>query len=192
MKNDISIDVLNKTLTLNTFVEKTNAAFKKANKARRRVLIAKDALIRTKLNNLRLNKGSFVGTDNISKESTFADLQFKNFINDNNNTCIVCAKGAMFCSIVGRDNKLTYRESFQNAWSNDFDNTPHETLLKYFSAEQLDLIEIAFEGRSYLYAVTDLDLIYRAKKIYETYESHTDTFIAICNNIIKNKGEFKP
>ncbi len=188
-------NLMMQNINLATYIELTNKAFKKANKARRRVLIVKDALLRFNLNNIKLDPGNYVTVSKSNKYINTEDKEasFKEFINKDDITCDVCAKGALFCTIVGRDNQLSYNDSFQGAWDNNLNNKPHKVLLKYFTAEQIDAIEIAFEGSSYLFDVTfNKNLHSNSVCFYHKYTNSIDRFLAICENIITNKGTFIP
>lgn len=188
-KTNINDNLFAKNISLNDYIEQTNTAFKKANKARRRVLIVKDALIRFNLNNLKLIHGNYVNLhDNSSIRPNNSD-SFKDFINTDKAICNVCAKGALFCSIVGRVNNILAKDAFNMAWSNNCGDKPHELLKKYFTVEQIDMIETAYEGRSYLHEIDDFTQN-KCISYYKAFNNDNDRFIAICNNIIKNKGEF--
>ena len=178
-----------KNISLNEYIGLTNKAFMKANKARRRVLIVKDALIRFDLQNLKLIHGNYVNLHDNSSVRPYSTDSFKDFINTDNTICNVCAKGALFCSIVGRVNNVLAKDALNSAWSNNSGDKPHELLLKYFDVKQLDMIETAYEGRSYLHEMDDFTEN-KCVSYYKAFNNDNDRFMAICNNIIKNKGEF--
>lgn len=167
----------------NKHVEKTNAKFDAATPAQKRVMIARDVINRIESKYIIADSGSF--GRNIEGYG-----QAKEFINTK--TCSVCAKGALFCSIVGRVNKFKLEEFDSNAETNgDIESKIHAPIREYFSDEQIALIETAFEGEQYLESI-NIDT-WEAVDFYEElrYSDH-DRLIAICQNIIKNKGTFKP
>lgn len=165
-------------------IEKSNKKFNSATKAEKRVMIAQDTIERVKANNLIIKRGNFLESSGLFFANE--DASFKDFTNSNE--CTVCAKGALFCSFVGRVNAVTNLEAIRNNnWIND---KPHQKLLEIFSKQQLDLIETAFEGCSYLKQSTEKQHE-RAKSYYYKYNDTNKRLIAICENIIKNKGTFK-
>lgn len=128
--------------------------------------------------------------------------------------CQACGIGALFIAAVDRFDKLQVKDLYDK---NDFsgysvspeldvtDMVPY--LSKWFSARQLVLIEVAFEGNEVrsICAEPSEVAIERAKRFHEhTKELHVNThhrgrpsrpettMRAIMENIIKNKGEFRP
>lgn len=175
--------------SIKDYIENSNAKFELADAAKKRVIIAKDVIMRLKTENLVAETGILVGL--VSDNATFEN-SLKNFLNADIESCEVCAKGALFCSLIGRINKFSIKD-INSESGNDESNKIHKELKKYFSIEQLDLIEIAFEGDSYLGTQLDDDIIDAAQDFYYEYEDDSNNrLIAICENIIKNKGEFKP
>lgn len=86
------------------------------------------------------------------------------------------------CSILDIDN------------SNDSEAFEMKEISKLFSMKQLDLIEAAYEGSLMVYRNWDEDCyeITKAEKYYGIFTKQDERVIAICENIIKNKGTFKP
>lgn len=165
-------------------IEKTNKEFEAASKAEKRVMIAKDTIEKIKLNNLSAFKGQFIRNE-FGSRNPFES--FKDYTNEN--LCKVCAKGALFCSFVGRVNEVTLGEI---RGGNSIDNLEHKKLLSIFTKIQLDLIETAFEGVSYLNICKNEDLLINAEAYLNKYPDNDKRLIVICENIIKNKGTFKP
>ena len=175
-------------------IESSNAAFKKMNKSRRRVQIAKDVIERIKLANLVASTGKIVDLVEHKLEGSYS---LKDFINSPV-SCSVCAKGGLFMSYVGRVNKFSEKD-----FSYDL-NTHHcnemTKLLELFTEEQLVKIEYAFEGGQYVWKDkqgNDIDLTEEeTDKLDEFYDENKKDdnarLIKICENIIKNKGEFVP
>ena len=107
--------VHNTSFDLNEFIETSNKAFKKANKARRRVLIAKDVIMRLKMKNIQASINYIIDISSIDLERNSGLNSFKELLNNNDlKYCKVCAKGALFCSIIGRTNKYTLHDAFNN------------------------------------------------------------------------------
>lgn len=169
------------------YVARTNKKFEAASPAEKRVIIAQDAIARLSADNLTAKFGKVV--DYIP--FALPNDSLKDYVNSSHN-CKVCAKGALFCSLVGRVNKVTIGE-INDTDTNLLSDSTHHKLLEYFSAEQLDLVETAFEGKTYLNAA-DSEQIDAAEDFCDEYEWNetNERITAICKNIITNKGEFKP
>lgn len=99
-------------------------------------------------------------------------------------------------SYVGRVNKINYEDMSFPVHQNNITSSEHSKLLKIFSLRQLALIELVFEGRQFIdtdikggYLNFDREKVRNFRKPY--HEDDNELLIAICNNIIKNKGTFK-
>jgi hypothetical protein len=194
MKND---------LTLKEKIEKENEAFLNMSKADKIVRIAEDCIVRIQLNQITASKGNVTRFN----ESFKSERDLKNIVNDGV-TCSACAKGGLFLSYVGRVNNFCYGD-LQN--KNAIRDNEHTKLLEIFSVEQLALIEAAFEGKQYLHEISLKGQVrkyrtffrkhggtydyYQGKLDFDeadsTNENSNKRLIAICENIIKNKGVFK-
>ena len=179
-------------------IEADNELCKSMTEAEKRVVIAHDCIIRIHAEQFKPCRNKF-----------FANLEdFKSYDDDSNTksiketinnseivpTCEVCAKGGLFLSIIGRVNNFTFGEVWGD---NDIDSDEHAELLNFFSARQLALIELAFEGEQYIDYDEDGEPIdfstkkeNKAIKFYDSYEKSNNRLIAICENIINNNGEF--
>ena len=159
-------------------IEKTNELFNNSTKAEKRVMIAQDCIDRIKVALLEPQGQRIIRLPdwaNVNKE------------NVNNITCVVCAKGGLFASYVGRVNN--FDESC--AISNSEDNPAHKKLLEIFTLEQLAIIEYAFEGTQYIHSIDISDNLGGAlREFYLDYGTDEERLIAICENIIKNNGDF--
>lgn len=192
---------------LNKQIQKENDLFEKMSKAEKRIVIAKDCLLRIQLGQLEVESGYFGIIPNIY---TFGECDIKTVINNNvvNDTkmlpCSGCAKGSLFFGYVGRVNNFKVNNFSGRNYEN---NSEHEKLLEIFSLKQLAMIEFAFEGLQYISGVElgnedDIRAFFtKHGGVYDedgdtndeaTKETATTRFIAICENIIKNKGTFKP
>lgn len=175
------------------FIKNSNKAFRAAKKAQKRVMIAEDVILRIKNKNINPIVGQIL-IFNDKDLDTYSNASFKNTLNNNNLTsCKVCAKGALFCSIIGRTNKITINEADDYESTYSLSGKKGETLKKYFSEDQIDMIETAYEGVSYMDIVKDKEVINKCQAFYKLNKSnHTTRMIAICENIIQNQGTFKP
>jgi len=159
-------------------IEKTNELFNNSSKAEKRVMIAQDCIDRIKATLLEPQ------TQRLIRLPDFANVNKENV---NSITCEVCAKGGLFASYVGRVNN--FDESC--VISNDEKNPAHTKLLEIFTLEQLAIIEYAFEGTQYIYSISISDSMCSIlESFYRHYVTDKERLIAICENIIKNNGDF--
>lgn len=194
---------------LNKLIEKNNLIFDQLSPAEKRVAIAEDCITRIKIKQIEARQGSFIresdfyggigfheNGDMFKKPNYMEQYQneVKDIINSSPITCSACAKGALFISYVGRVNNVNRVYDSVN-----IDNAEHKKLLELFSAEQLSLIELAFEGYQYLThdenhcrIQLDLDVRESARELAYSITDTNERLIAICENIIENKGEFIP
>jgi hypothetical protein len=175
-------------------IEAENAEFEKMSKAEKRVVIAKDCLVRIKLEQINPSKGRFCS---LIDDYAYSHLNIKTVLNsESTNLCSACAKGSLFLSYVGRVNNITFN---QIQGFNGLGDSDHKKLLEIFTARQLSLIEIAFEGHQYIsydtnnhYIDFSEGIIYKIEKFREKHNYNAESIlIDICNNIITNKGTFK-
>ena len=141
----------------------------------------------------------------------FEELQAKKDLQDvlqeNLSQCSVCAKGALFVSAILKYDNYPLRNDLLDASRTYFNNHDRvmKPLLRYFSRQQLDLIECAFErGRGGVIIFRgfnsnirfrpnkDKELYYDAAAFGERYNDVDSRLRAIMNNIIRNEGEFIP
>jgi hypothetical protein len=169
---------------INRQISRRNAIFKKATKAEKRVLIAKDVLNQIKnkkyipktglwVSRIFSNLKELKGYDSIQPSLMAPSLE-----------CNCCALGAMMVSCIRYRGQTTKRDVLQGAFQGD-------TLLAgcgnssglqdLFSRTQMTEIEACFEGRGY-----------HGLRFYKLFNEDEDRLVAICKNIIKNKGKFIP
>jgi hypothetical protein len=187
-----------KVEALGELIEKSNEAFNKMSDAEKRVEVAKDTLARIAIKQMVGFRGATIARMDSLKKDYPGGL--KNTINTNDEfTCQVCARGAMFMSYVGRVNEVDF--STLTDETNDGDAPINTKLAEIFSFEQIALIETAFEGGRYLFVTKklhgrnvdiDQELLAKARLFRENYSIDTDRLVAICENIIENEGTFNP
>ena len=180
---------------IKSYINRTNKEFKSLPSNEKMVWIAKDVLLRVERENLIPKQGSILEhiQHPTSKACIFLDdipedTSIKEIVN--NNACEVCLKGALFCAYIGRVNKMKWKEM---DWATHIESNFHKKLLEITTPLQLDLIETAFEGTSYLKIISDSEYN-KAYDFYDKYEyySHKDRLTAIMENIIENNGVFNP
>jgi hypothetical protein len=161
-------------------IEKNNAIFNNSTKAQKRVMIAQDCIDRLRVNLIDSSRGSFISivdSDKVNKEII------------NKTTCVVCAKGGLFASYIGRVNNFN---TFKNNITNETDNCGHAKLLEIFTLKQLTMIEYAFEGVQYIHEIWLTYLVQqKLMMFFNKFDNDNERLKAICENIIKNKGTFK-
>lgn len=178
----------------------TNARFKAMSKSQKRVAIAKDVL--EHLDAEKITARSLIYVEPIiTKEvaEKFGGRSLKRLqvssVYKEVEKCEVCALGAMFFCAVKVANHLTVDKLFDSGtWGyyprfRALNRDVFWYMKKFFSEEQLTLIEYAFEnfyGGSKAYATNEEDL---ASLMY-IGRPPSERMRAIMQNIIKNKGTF--
>lgn len=163
-----------------------------------RVIIAKDVIAQIEAERYFAKGGSYI---RISEEDDYRGSVKENFQNIKH--CKVCALGGCFLSIVRFKNNVDFDEltdigAMQFAHNNKF----KQILTSIFSIQQLILIENAFEngwfGESPIFGSYDEKYSVSRQDKHEAWEfgqqfsNQNDRLIAIMQNIIDNKGTFKP
>jgi len=108
-------------------------------------------------------------------------------------TCTCCAVGAACASAIRLFNQDSLNGNLESGFELDGYNDGVKILKKYFLEAQVDLMEAAFERRTDSHhATAGQDDLLRAIEFGEKHDSDTRRLQAICKNIIKNGGNFKP
>jgi len=180
-------------------LKKRNAAFKAMKPAQQRVAIAEDVIALIKAETF-LAKGAnaYEELSDIIEGEPDDDIQ--TVLNDNIegiSRCRVCAIGAVMVSKIRLGNDCTFEQMGENNDENMLSN-----LKGIFSNKQLRLMEAAFESiDSNLNEDCHQDnniwgnLKPRYQRAIEFNKEGVDgntLLTAIMNNVIKNKGTFKP
>ena len=157
-------------------------------KAKKRVLIAKDVIKLLDLKKIKSVRGLYLNLNGEDTKDSNAPVEK---VLKKKKSCQVCALGSLFYAHVNRFNKVKVKnlrnEYYDARWNhpnNQFEATQFnicKPLHSYFSQEQLLLIEDYFEENN-IYSSTVNDYI-PAKKM---------SIRAIMENIIKNNGTFIP
>lgn len=179
-----------------------NKKFKAATPSQKRVLIAKDVIAQIKAKRFKARSGTWVNPvfrngqdlDMFEKfDEEIAPVR-ELFLEQKIPACECCALGAMFMSCTLYNNKTTVENLLDETLNfEDLIRTSgpqfSNGLDQFFSKTQLKLIEAAFEGDYGAFSWEGSD---KTKVWYETLPNDTKRLVAIMNNIIKNKGIFKP
>ncbi len=170
-------------------ITKKNEAFEKLTKAQKRVQIAKDVIKSLNNGKLLASQGVYV-TRNRPTKTLGHDL-FDDKVTCGLDTvlekipkCKVCALGGLFVEAVKHHNDITTDEITPNPWQNEL----HNYLNKFFSIEQLHMIEDAFEGHYY----STYYLNHKALVFCNNLKKPRDRMLKIMENIVENKGTFRP
>lgn len=160
----------------------TPEKFKVLPKVRRRILIAKDVLLRIKLKQFKPG----VGYKSFNTKLTNCNTDVRNAISANKIKCEGCAKGGIFFSAIALKDSMNLgaARSALISWGNSF-------MLEEFTQRQLDLIETAYENIVFTDSCS-YQQHQRAKKFGDKYNNRDERLKAIMKNIIKNEGTFKP
>jgi len=185
------------TLTMKT--NQLNEEFKKATKAQKRVMIAKDVLAQIKAKRYFPESGEWVeplwsGDQKsmdikLNPNSSIKDAFKSKAIN----SCRVCALGGLFMSCTNLNNNTTVQDLKDETYIGDLvadDDKISNGLNRIFTQKQLMLIEIYFEG-SQGYFRDNLSSDEKAETFLENY-SDDERLEMIMQNIIDNNGTFKP
>lgn len=160
--------------------KKRNAEFKKANKARRRVMVAKDVLEWIRLGKLISVPGTYLRRNQFSY-FRFDNTDARTEVVVNTPSCEVCGMGAIFYGCLDRLNSIKLSEMQPS--------DPNSPLFAQggFEPDQLKLIEIWFEGWWREASARGFTMSRSWNKL-----SPKDRLIEIMNNIISHRGTFVP
>lgn len=169
-------------------IEESNKNFQNLSDAKKRVAIAKDALDQVLAKNYKVKTGqyvTFLGTGSPVEKSEELDVPVACNLQDVK--CQVCARGALFVSALRKDASIEP----ETLPSSDFlgNDEITETENNYFSREQLDLIESAFETDAFCDEAPE-ELAMAAVLYGMSLGNKDERLVAILKNIIRNKGEF--
>lgn len=180
-------------------LKESEAAFKRAPAAKKRVMIAKDVLLQLKLKKLIARSGVYVAPGGLNDWGERLNVEgaptdFREFMVAPVTPaaqCTACALGSVFACAVKFKNEVTTLEAAE-VYSDDLAIKGY--LDRIFCKEQLELVECAFERSD---ACADggrhaSDAAQNAVAFGRKHGSDEKRMIAIMKNIIKNEGEFVP
>lgn len=169
--------------------QKRNKIFRKASRAEKRVLIAKDVLEQLKQKKIIAENQVWAVLPtawNNKKNSQICDLTEKK---GRENQCQCCALGALMLSEIRNTNDFMARDA-KVGYSGNFEITLDDSgkrIRKFFSEKQLELIESAYEMGEGQFDGTNKSIDFGWK-----FDYSKDRMRAIMKNIVKNGGTFEP
>lgn len=123
-------------------IEARNKYFDSLSKRERAVLVAKDALLQLQLGTFALTSTYFLPRNSDGITRVEDDMSVQAFLTTPGNTCIGCAIGAAFASVVRLGNRCNGSELVKMGYI--------DTLLKQgmraFTRRELNMMEYLFEG----------------------------------------------
>jgi len=184
-------------------IMRRNKLFKNATAAEKRVLIAQDVITQIKLKRYVPMEGTWVDPDigfpsdpDMPEAHPFADDTAsirELFLTEKIQSCDCCALGAMFMSCTLYNNQTTVKDFDRETWNFEKhlkDRNFANGLARFFSLDQLKLIEAAFEDNCGAFPVKGAEQAIKASKWSDKYPNDDDRLIAIMRNIVKNDGTF--
>ena len=178
------------------------ATTKKLTAAEKRVAIAEDTIKWLNSRAIKATTGTYFGAPAKGIKVKSHDDKLDLALEKTKGTCRVCALGGMFYSMVRRFDKVTVGiGNIDSQLSSDYflgvdGFSVFDELEKYFSHQQLAAIESAFEQRDMFEyedhaKMSDAEMVW-SQDFTRGAKTPADRLRAIMNNIIENKGKFRP
>ncbi len=190
-------------------IQKTNKGFKRASKAEKRVLVAQDAIDWVKRGLINPTPDRYLDMGSVKEEhmpEAFLDrdldapVQLHEQILDRAQegvACDACGLGGLLVAFCLRFDDVKYQEDLECTL--DLDEEQMEPLNNIFDGKQLGLIETAFEcwgpgSATFCSTIFGHILPTEARRAANFGNQYDDEkrFLAIMENIVRNKGTFKP
>ena len=182
-------------------------AFSRLSAAGKRIAICEDILKQIAAQRYQIEQGTWLSIHAVepinpeAKESSEAKM-LQNVLLGGKHTmvmeaapanCTCCAVGAACASAIRLFNQDVIPGSMEDGYELQDYDAGMDILRKYFPQAQVDLIEAAFEQRvdGHHETATE-DSLEAAVSFGENHEEDDERLIAICKNITKNRGTFKP
>ena len=178
------------------------ATTKKLTAAEKRVAIAEDTIKWLNSRAIKATTGTYFGAPAKGIKVKSYDDKLDLALEKTKGTCRVCALGGMFYSMVRRFDEVTVGiGNIDSQPSSDYflgvdGFSVFDELEKYFSHQQLAAIESAFEQRDMFEyedhaKMSDAEMVW-SQDFTRGAKTPADRLRAIMNNIIENKGKFRP
>lgn len=191
----ISETLAEKIRKQNKRIRDRNYRFRKMPLERQRITIAKDVLELLETEKVIAQSGTYMELDSDIEEKYWDDwstapeapVQLHELI-ERSETCEVCGIGACFVAAVRRNDQV---EASDMSGASD-DDFMRSYLESWFTKDQIELIEAAFEESSRFYKGPSRKLGQRASDFGKRYDSDEERMRAIFQNIVDNGGTFVP
>jgi len=169
--------------------DRRNKAFRRLSDGEKRVTIAGDVLDQLDAKRFVPTFGTYLEVP-FSVETKFYDGNLKVDEVLSGVTCEVCGIGSLFVAAVDRANACTV-DDMQSPSDDEF---MREYLGEWFSREQLEMIEAAFEGRQiWILGFSSIkDSFKKCVRFTSRVKSPEGRLRKIMRNIVENKGVFVP
>jgi hypothetical protein len=186
-------------------VAKKNKAFRRMTAAQKRVAIARDVIAAVQSQKILALSGTYVKHSGIDFNCVHEETSLQDLLKQNEGRCCeACAVGSILICAAKRFNKVSVGDVVDFGYADRSEagiglgdrKCFVKFLEKYFSKEQLVLIEAAFERK-----LTGLSLVYseftKSEEFQRSVQKYQDkslseALVAIMRNIIRNKGTFVP
>lgn len=181
-------------------------AFSRLGAAEKRIAIANDILKQIKAEKYNIQQGTWLEVDSLdASEPAIRENKAKilqSALLGRKQTivlvappanCTCCAVGAACASAIRLFNQDTIPGSIEDGFEMRGYDEGLEILKKYFPLDQVDLLEAAFEQRTDSHHRNASEVrLEDAVEFGGGLDDDTERLVAICKNIIENKGTFKP
>jgi len=162
----------------------------------RAVAVAKDVIAQIKARRYRVSSGQYVKFGTIVEDSlsTYRGKSLRTALEEiDPRCCFVCAAGSAFVSAVRLFNE------FDIVGFVSFDRRAESFLVRCIGKRNILLTELAFERGAPGLMIHEEEKIKFSRAIYDwaalfgkRYTKPEERLIAIMQNVIRNKGNFKP
>lgn len=161
--------------------------------AQQRVLIAQDLIARLDAKTFAAKKGTYLAVD-IAKRDIDIDAELKALLRKTRKPCRGCQLGGMFVCAIDRHNALKLTDmaftsvtllKYHHRWVHGDDIRLY--LTRWFSLQTLAEIEAAFEGWAYGHSS-----VFNYTSFAGQFTNPEDRMRLIAENIVRNRGAFKP
>ncbi len=178
-------------------IKKNNQAYKAANKTQKRLMVVRDVI--------RQIEGKFVVPENgefvVTKNSAVCSLQENDELQAAlyGTKCNCCAMGGLFVSFVRLadncqiGNDVSFYRYYDTERKGAFTLSDGQPVLeRLFPQKNLEMIEVAFELGHGQCCMEGVGTQKRCIAFGKQYKSAKTRMLAILNNMLANKGLFKP
>lgn len=150
----------------------------------RRIAVLNDVLMQLNLEKYIANNGLYISIPEYQHKCPIGkeNKSSQNFLLEDNPKCNVCAKGAIFLSIIRKENKVKGKHLFDSF-------VREETNSKLFGYKNMENVEATFENWSEYTSEDKLtELSKKRIKFVNKFKDSNELLKGIIRNMIRNKG----